>query len=249
MLEPPLKPGQVLDKNSEYAKKWPGRPALFKLKDNLILAIPPQYQQFWLQYDRWGRDRVMRPPTPISKLPKVGPIGFKMFFPDFNGYTPDNYLNEFDEDMVNVVQVGSAPMEYAEPGAAGSHVPNMFDRVSTGQYRSIDPEKYEDKFGLRCYEKLNVTSKDEIRREYCFGSRDVATGETIMLDVDVSPYPDWVKFPFIKTKYFSKKYGGMEIAWRAHAKHFKDWESIDEQIWKYIDAWNIAPTPNTVSEK
>lgn len=39
MLAPPLKPGQILDKNSEYAKKWPGRPALFKLKDNLILAI------------------------------------------------------------------------------------------------------------------------------------------------------------------------------------------------------------------
>ena len=70
LLKPPLKPGQVLDPDSLYAKTWPGKPTLVKLKDNLILAIPPQHSQFWAQR-HWitGRDRAIRPPYPLEKLP------------------------------------------------------------------------------------------------------------------------------------------------------------------------------------
>lgn len=46
LLKPPLKLGQVLDPESLYAKTWPGKPTLVKLKANLILAIPPQHSQF-----------------------------------------------------------------------------------------------------------------------------------------------------------------------------------------------------------
>ena len=50
----------------------------------------------------------------------------------------------------------------------------------------------------------------------------------------------------MSTKYFSHKYGGIEIAWHAHMKNFAQWREIDTQIWKYIDAWNIAPKNLTV---
>ena len=46
MLQPPLSDGQTLDPESLYAKTWPGQPVLVKLKDNLILSIPPQFHQF-----------------------------------------------------------------------------------------------------------------------------------------------------------------------------------------------------------
>ena len=42
------------------------------------------------------------------------------------------------------------------------------------------------------------------------------------------------------TKYFSVKYGGIDIAWRSHMDNWPRWKEIDAQIWKYIDAWNIA---------
>ena len=45
-MQPHLKPAQVLDPDSHYAKEWPGNPSLVKLKDNLILVIPPQHHQF-----------------------------------------------------------------------------------------------------------------------------------------------------------------------------------------------------------
>ena len=67
---PPLKPGQTLDPDSEYAKWWPGQPALFKFTDRVTLAIPPQFQEFWIQ-----RDRVIRLPAPIEKARQV-PILF-----------------------------------------------------------------------------------------------------------------------------------------------------------------------------
>ena len=240
ILEPPLKPGQILDKSSEYAKKWPGRPGLFKLKEGLILSIPPQYQKFWLQYDRWGRDIVARPPTSPDQLSKVELIGFQMFFPDFGGYTPSNYLTEFDEDIVNVVDITPVSMADAAPGAAGHHIPNVLSRLWGGSQPFISTS-YEEKFGMRCYEMLQLP--DGIgRKQYCIGQRDAANDEYLLLEIFVPPFQDWVKFPIMQAKYFSKKYDGVEVVWRTHVKHLKDWHRIDQQIWTYIDAWNIAKT-------
>src|ERR1700689_1890230 len=52
---------------SYYLRYWPqGHPALFKLKTDLVLAVPPEFQKFWLQ-----RDQVVRVPTPLNQLPVV----------------------------------------------------------------------------------------------------------------------------------------------------------------------------------
>lgn len=238
IMQPPLKPGQVLDPNSMYAKTWPGKPTLVKLKDNLILAIPPQHSQFWAQR-HWltGRDMVLRPPTPLEKLPYADLTGFVMHMPDFGGYTPDNYLKDFDENIVKIVNISSAPMSYMEPGAPGSYPPNMFPRVATGPFRAFDPDIYEEKYGMRCYKNLDVTSDSQ----YCYGKRDSDLGEYLLLDAMFPPYEQHHVFPMMSAKYFSPKYGGLEIAWRTHMNNFPRWREIDAQIWKYIDAWNIAP--------
>lgn len=239
LMQPPLKPGQVLDPNSMYAKTWPGKPTLVKLKDHLIFAIPPQHSKFWAQR-HWltGRDLVPRPPTPVEKLPYADLTGFVMHMPDFGGYTPENYLKDFDENRVEVVNISPAPMDYMEPGAPGSYPPNQFGRISKGQFRAFDPEKYEEKFGLRCY----AQKEGDGDRQICYGKRDSDLDEYLILDIMIPPYEKHHVFPMMTTKYFSPRHGGIEIAWRSHMNNFPRWREIDAQIWKYIDAWNIAPS-------
>jgi hypothetical protein len=240
MMQPPLKPGQVLDPDSLYAKRWPGKPALVKLNDELVLAIPPQFHQFWTQY-HWltGRDRAFRPPTPIEKLPYARGAGFTMHMPDFSGYTPDNYLIEFNKKVVDVVWLSAESMDQIKPGAPGTYPPNMFDRVSTGPYRAFDPEKYEEKYGLRCYKDRDQESDEQ----YCYGRRDSNIEEYILLRITVPPYKRTTQFPLMTTMNFSPKYGGLELGWRTHMDNFPHWREIDAQIWKYIDEWNIVKKP------
>lgn len=230
MYEPPINPGQVLDKDSEYGKWWTGQPALFKLSDTLLLQIPPMYQKFWIQ-----RDKVTRAPADLDKIPKGGLIGFEFFMPDFSGYTPYNYESEFHEDRVQVVYVEHVGMGAEQPGASGYFPPNMFQRITTG-VGSINQERYEERFGLRCYEKR----PNDMDNQVCYGVRDATVGEFILLDITVPPYNISTRYPHMQARYFSPRYGGMNIVWRSHMKHFERWRDIDVQIWKFIDAWNIA---------
>ena len=237
-MQPPLKPGQTLDPESMYAKTWPGKPALVKLKDNLILAIPPQHHEFWAHRDSFtGRDLSFRPPYPVEKLPYADLAGFTMHMPDFGGFTPDNYLIGFDKNRVEVAFIAPASMNAKEPDAPGRHPPNAFKRISTGPYRSIDTEKFQDKYGLRCYAPIKKESDGYL----CYGRRESEIEEYILLDIMLEPYEPHHIFPMMTTKYFSVKYGGVDIAWRSHMNNWPRWKEIDAQIWKYIDAWNIAP--------
>jgi hypothetical protein len=53
MANPAVISGTDIDKSSEYYREWPqGRPALFRLSNNMTFAIPPQYMRFWIQKDR-----------------------------------------------------------------------------------------------------------------------------------------------------------------------------------------------------
>jgi hypothetical protein len=233
MYAPPLKPGQVLDKNSEYAKTWPGRPALFKLSSTVFLQIPPQYQGFWLQ-----GDKVTRPPTDLSRLPIQSQVGFQFFMPDFSGYTPENYQTEFHEDLVSVLYVRYEGMGAEQPGAPGAYPPNGFANL-TRLPRVIEPDNYIEEYGLRCY-----PSPSDVAFQTCFGKSGT---EFISLRRMPPPYESWVKYPLMQARYFTPKYGGIEIVWRAHMKHFPKWAEIDQQIWKFIDDWNIASQLNPTS--
>lgn len=236
-LDIPKRPGQLIDPNSLFVRTWPGKPALVKLKDNLVLSIPPQHHQFWTQRD-WltGRDLANRPPMTAQELPYSKSAGFHMQMPDFSGFTYENYLKEFDEDTVLVWEISPASMDAVKPGATGSYPPNVFNRIMTKPSQRFDLEKYEEKFGLRCFKEL----QDPDNRYTCWGARGSDLDEMILLRVSMPPHPDWMSNPSMQTLYFSPKYGGLEVGWRAHVKHLPRWREIDAQIWKYIDQWNIA---------
>lgn len=246
LLPPPLRAGQTLDPESLYAKTWPGKPSLVKLKDNLILQTPPQFEKFWAQRDPYtGSDLMARPPMSLDKIPLISNAGFVMHTPDFEGYRPDNYLNKFDEDEVLVYQIQPASMSAMDPDAPGAYPKNVFNRISQGPYRDIDPSIYEEKYGLRCYS----TKRVHTGLQRCYGRRDSEIEEYLILDVISQPYTVEVVYPTITTHYFTPKYGGLEIAWRAHVKNLPHWRAIDSQIWRYIDSWNIAPQSATTNAR
>jgi hypothetical protein len=219
-----VSPDTSSDAASDYKRLWPGRPALFKLKDSIILAIPPQFQQFWRQKNE------PRAPMAPDQIPTSKLVGFHFFLPNFSGYTPQNYKNEFDENRVDVVEVAAADLSQAVPDAPGYYPPNMIKRMLVPP---LNESHYQEMDGLKCYPGIPT-------RLICYGPRDPVSNEDILLQVDVPPYGPATRFPLIQAHYFTPLYGGLTVAWRTNAKNLSQWREIDMQIWKFIASWNVA---------
>jgi hypothetical protein len=99
----------------------------------------------------------------------------------------------------------------------------------------LNPQDYKDMFGLRCYRGRVPTT-----RLSCYGVRDAAAREDILLYLPEPSAQSPDNFPQLKANYFSRQYGGVRIAWRTHLRNLPRWHDIDAQIWKFIDAWNLA---------
>jgi hypothetical protein len=222
-------------RSTQYCRDWPdGRPALFRLPDHTVLAIPPQYMKFWLQKDRvTQKDKMTRAPANSKDIPLVKSVGFQFFMPNFSGYTPKNYLTEFDEDLVDVISIEPGDPAQMVVDAPGSYPPNVIKRLLA---TLLSPDKYVDQFGLRCY----VDRGDpRPKRLTCYGRRDDKTGEYILLKTYIPPF-EVGTYPTMQASYFSNHYGGMTLLWRAHAKYLSRWRDIDSQIWQFIAAWTTS---------
>jgi len=206
---------------------WPeGRTAPQKITETLVLAIPLQYQ----------RSAIEDGGAPRSPFPGVSgrtEVRFDFFLPDFHGYTLQNYRNDFDENRVEVVYLHAGDPHEADPGAPGEYPPNMLKRLLADL---LNPKDYKDMYGLRCYQGRVLTD-----RLTCYGTRDAAAGEDILLYVPLAADASANTFPMLKANYFSRRHGGVRIAWRTHVRNLPRWHDIDAQIWKFIDAWNVAP--------
>jgi hypothetical protein len=208
--------------------EWPrGLAAPVKITDQLTLAIP-------LKYERSAIEPGGPPPPPVAQQSGHGEVHFDFFLPDFSGYTLGNYRNDSDPNKVEVVYVHAGNPHEADPGAPGEYPPNMLER-SLGE--TLDPDHYQDRYGLRCYQGRASTS-----RITCYGRRDAA-GEDIMLTALVPPYPSDVAFPEMQARYFSRRYGGVRISWRTHVRNLPRWQEIDAQVWKFIGGWNVPGQP------
>lgn len=238
VIPPPLKPGQVLDPNSEYAKYWTGQPYWIQFDDIMTLKIPQQFVIFWMPKPKGESVETLQSVERPKNIRQAQGIGFSMFMPNFEGYTPDNYEDEFDENIVKIISIEAAPMSEAEPDAPGSFPPNMFKRLSEVP-SLLDINKYEDKYGLRCYASSKNIPEGVGFSQLCYGKRDEQLDEYILLDVSIPPHSDWQKNPLMRTTYFTKQYGGLRITWWANAKHFSRWHDIDQQIWQYLKEWNV----------
>jgi hypothetical protein len=208
---------------------WPdGRTAPQKITDTLVIAIPLRYERSAL-----GDDKAPR--SPFADAAGRTEVRFDFFLPGFSGYTLQNYRNDLDENKVEVIYLHAADSHEAEPGAPGEYPPNMLKRMLQDQ---LNPHDYKDTYGLRCYRGRVLTD-----RLTCYGVRDATAREDILLFVPL-PEASHSAFPTLKANYFSARYGGVRIAWRTHVRNLPSWHDIDAQIWKFIDAWNVAQQPS-----
>ena len=208
---------------------WPeGRTPPLKITDTLVLAIPLQYQ----------RSAIADGHAPRSPFAGVGgrtEAQFDFFLPDFTGYTLQNYRNERDPNKVEVVYLHAGDPHEADPGAPGEWPPNMLERLLQEQ---LDRHDYQKMHRLRCYRGRILTD-----RLACFGERDARAHEDILLWVPMSSTPTAEEFPMIKANYFSRRHGGVRIAWRTAAGNLPQWREIDAQIWQFIEDWSVPQGP------
>ena len=213
---------------------WPeGRTAPQKITDTLVLAIPLQFERSAV-----GDDKAPR--SPFSGAAGRTEVRFDFFLPDFSGYTLQNYRNDFAENKVEVIYLHAGDPHEADSGAPGEYPPNMLKRMLQDQ---LNPHDYQDMYGLRCYKGRVLTD-----RLTCYGRRDAAAGEDILLYVPLAQDAAPNSFPMLRANYFSRRYGGVRIAWRTHVRNLPRWQDIDAQIWKFIAAWNVAPPPGQAPE-
>jgi len=232
------------NRSVEHSRWWLGndQPRVFKLNNELILAVPSEYQRFAPQDSRVIRKTKE---MDLSTIPTVPSVGFSMFMPDFSGYTPANINQEFNDQRIDIIgiQVEDLP-DPSRPGAPGAYPQNMFKNLINAKV--INPDKFSQKFGLKCFE--NPNEKEELRAlhpdslisEFCLGEVNRSGIQLFMLKVHVPPYPTWAKYPLIQASYYSPLYGGINVSWRTNVKNLQYWRQIDEQIWKNIESWNIA---------
>jgi hypothetical protein len=213
---------------AEPLRAWPqGRSAPVRITDQLTLSVP-------LAYELSAIDRDPRAPPPSPRSFAHQEAQFDFFLPDFSGYTLQNYKNDSDPHKIEVAYLHAGNPHEADPGAPGEYPPNMLKRALA---EWLNASHYEDQYGLRCYE-WRVPSA----RLTCYGPRE--GGEDIMLTTLQPPYAPG-DFPQLQARYFSRRYGGVRIAWRTSVQNLPRWREIDAQIWRFIDAWNIAaPVPS-----
>ncbi|HEV8018824.1 MAG TPA: hypothetical protein VGP32_09735 [Steroidobacteraceae bacterium] len=212
--------------SAQAPREWPqGRSAPLKVTDQLILAIPLQYELSAIHHGEASHALMFAQSDRAE-------VQFDFFLPDFTGYTLENYQNEFDPNKVEVVYLHAGDPHEAEPGAPGEYPPNMLKRALEDL---LNPNDHKDMYGLRCYQGRILTD-----RIACYGRRDTANREDILLYVAVPPYAPGV-FPVLQARYFTTRYGGVRIAWRTHVSNLPRWHDIDAGIWKLIDQWNVAP--------
>jgi hypothetical protein len=131
------------------------------------------------------------------------------------------------------VYVHAGDPHEADPDAPGEYPPNMRKRALK---ELLDARHPRAQYGLRCY-----PGRMPANRLTCFGPRSAEPGEYIMLTALVPPYPAEAGLPMFQARYFSRRYGGVRIEWRAHVSQLAHWREIDARIWKLIEAWKVAP--------
>ena len=229
---PPSGGGATAAPSAPPLRAWPeGRAAPMKITDELTLAVP-------LAFQRESLERAAPPPAaaaPGSAPPGAahGEVHFDFFLPDFSGYTLENYRSDTDPNKVEVAYLHAGDSHEADPGAPGEYPPNMLERLLS---EAFDRRHYRDQYGLRCYQGGSLA-----RRIACYGRRDASSGEDIILTALTAPYPEDAGWPLFQARYYSQRYGGVRLEWRAHMSQLPRWREIDAQVWKFIDAWRVAP--------
>ena len=152
-----------------------------------------------------------------------GGFGFKLFMPNFIGYTKHNWKDRFDPNLVQVLEVSSG----------NSH--RTAEALFESRKASLEPSPSFQAHELKGYRR----KLPELRGLHWTGT--TSHGEFFVLESTLAPgekqpYPD--HNPLCSTQYFSQKYG-LFIAYMYSQRHISQWRQIDDGIWRLLHSWRI----------
>jgi hypothetical protein len=145
--------------------------------------------------------------------------------------------SKFEKHIVTVSAVLALDPGHPEINAPNASPPFVLMRLLSPPVSMISANDYVDIDGLRCYhsERPKYPSRD-----HCYGLRDKATDEYILLsvlvDTDHSSFPN----PQMTAEYLSMKHGGLWISWRTSSANLSEWHGIDSRLWEILAESNFG---------
>lgn len=168
---------------------------------------------------------------------EAGYFGFRLFLPEYGGYTKENWRDKFDERLITVLSVelvdknrrGHFPDgRLAPPNPAGYGKPRAMFRnrrlllEATPSLHYYGLEGYRSKHGR--YDVTWVGRRSN--GEFFFFTCHLAPGDP--------PQPG--TFPFCDVRYYSEK-EDLQISYRYANSNFSKWRDIDDAIWGKLHLW------------
>lgn len=219
--------GQVAAADVSCEPGWAGRRGVpIKITDSLIVSVPMKY----IQYEMLTCGKM------TGGIPRAAPanrtsVGFDFFLPDFDGFTAQTLHELYPINEVHVFYVASAASQGFHPSDPAGIEINQFKRSLP---ILANTNKYKDLYGLRCYPDKSGTSM------LCYSSQVGKNHSTILLSVDIPGRVSGIVNPSMRATYFASRYGGIQIDWITSVRNLPRWREIDEQIWSFLAAWNMA---------
>lgn len=213
----------------------PAERYVYRLNDSLHLALGP------LELEAVPIDKAaLRAKFPNPRPPTVGFIQhFHFFVPGETALkNPARYyslapMNQLDENIVRVtfIEPWTEEMYQKNPAAGRDARIGWNFRFENWFAKGERPEEI---LGMQCFR--DPPSITQWRKRDCLVER--APGEWAFFTIDEEG--STIPFPTLRTKYFTKAYGGLTVEWSAHITHAAKWREIDAKLWQLIDQWNIA---------
>lgn len=202
---------------------------VYKLSDQLHLAVLPLEESGIPVSKEYLKNRFPKPKT-LDFL--LGDIFF--YTPGNNqikSLTPPQYLVH-DENIVQIVAIEPWNQERQATMPEAGKDARVFWRDYIATNKQVAPEIF---WGMECYSPNGV--KNGWRGKECLAER--APGEWAIFTIHANG-ENTILHPTISTRYFTPKYGGLNIHWASNLKNAYQWKEIDEKMWKLIESWNIA---------
>jgi hypothetical protein len=165
-----------------------------------------------------------------------GAFGFRMFLPNFEGYTPNNreyyaWQSGKLEQFINIIQASEAVKIQITDGKRVDLPPTAWAEPHAMLAMFINPsdELVREEYGLQCYGRKTPTGA--FYHSMCKGIR--SNGETIVMFTD----GDASGGPYVcRVNYFSEK-EQLNILYDYSCNNLHLWKEIDTTVWAKIRAW------------
>lgn len=213
----------------------PKTAGLYRLPNDLVLAIPPDFHPWWTLINFSKGDKAVRMPAARSKAKSAEMLGFSFFLPDYKGYDRSNYSDPFRKDLVTVTSITPVPARDFEPNAPGRYPPNVLPRVLQTDELPYYKKEYTQLHGLNCHYPI----KQATSPKFCYAQNHNFPDHIVMLDAGLEPKENWVTNPQIEAAYSTRMHGGVEIRWSTSVENIARWNEIDTQINRFISSWTI----------